>query len=76
MQMPLRETPTSSIQNFNIEEEPPTLLKKLELLYPAYAQHHREKSSTRVHSITKQTSTDWRKEIEDQRNQLKLLKQN
>ena len=60
----------------NIQEEPPTLLEKLELLHPAHAQHHRGKSPTRVPSTTKQTSTDRDKEIEDLRNQINLLKQN
>ena len=60
----------------NIQEEPPTLLEKLELLHPAHAQHHHEKSPTRVPSTTKQTSTDRDKEIEDLRNQINLLKQN
>ena len=60
----------------NILEEPPTLLKKLELLHPAHTQHRRGKSPTRVPSTTKQTSTDRHKEIEDLRNQIKLLKQN
>ena len=60
----------------NIQEEPPTLLKKLELLHPAHAQHRRGKSPTSVSSTTKQTSTDRDKEIEDLRNQIKLLKQN
>ena len=60
----------------NILEEPPTLLKKLELLHPAHTQHHRGKSPTRVPSTAKQTSTDRDKEIEDLRNQIKLLKQN
>ena len=60
----------------NIQEEPPTLLKKLELLYPAHAQHRRGKLPTRVLSTTKETSADSDKEIEDLRNQIKLLKQN
>ena len=60
----------------NIQEEPPTLLKKLELLHPAHAQHRRGKSPTRVSSTTKQTTTDRDKEIEDLRNQIKLLQQN
>ena len=60
----------------NIQEEPPTLLKKLELLHPAHAQHRRGKSPKRVPSITNQTSTDRDKEIEDLRNQIKFLKQN
>ena len=51
-------------------------MKKLELLHPAHAQHRRGKSTTRVPSTTKQTSTDRDKEIEDLRNQIKLLKQN
>ena len=60
----------------NIQEEPPTLLKKLELLHAAHAQHRRGKSPTRVPLTAKQTSTDRDKEIEDLRNQIKLLKQN
>ena len=60
----------------NIQEEPLTLLKKLELLHPAHAQHRRGKLTTRVPSTTKQTSTDRDKEIEDLRNRIKLLKQN
>ena len=60
----------------NIQEEPPTLLKKLELLHPAHAQHHRGKLPTRAPSTTKQTSTDRGKEIEDLRNQIIFLKQN
>ena len=59
----------------NIEEEPPTLLEKLELLHPTHEQHRHWKSPTRVLSTTKQTSTDRDKEIEDLRNQIKLLKQ-
>ena len=55
----------------NIQEEPPTLLKKLELLHPAHAQHCRGKQPTRVPSTTKQTSTE-----KDLKNQIKLLKQN
>ena len=51
-------------------------MKKLELLHPAHTQHHRGKSPTRVPSTAKQTSTDRDKEIEDLRNQIKLLKQN
>ena len=58
----------------NIQEEPATLLKKLELLHPAHAQHCHGKSPTIVPSTTKQTSTDRDKEIEDLRNQIKLLK--
>ena len=42
----------------NIQEEPPTLMKTLEILHPAYAQHRRGKSPTRVPSTTKQASTD------------------
>ena len=57
----------------NIQEEPPTLLKKLELLHAAHAQHRRGKSPTRVSSTAKQTSTDRDKEIEDLRNQITLL---
>ena len=60
----------------NIQEEPPTLLKKLELLHPAHAQHRHRKSPTRVPSTANQTSTDKDREIEDLRNQIKLLKQN
>ena len=60
----------------NIQEEPPTLLKKLELLHPPHIQHHCGKSSTRVPSTTKQTSTNTDKRIENVRNQIKLLKQN
>ena len=37
----------------NIQEEPPSLLKKLKLLHPAQTQHHRWKSPTRVPSNTK-----------------------
>ena len=77
----------SLIQKFNIwekqatsktkiQEEPPTLLKKLQLLHPAHTKHRREKSPTRIPTTTKQTSTDRNKEIEDLRNQIKLLKQN
>ena len=60
----------------NILEEPPILLEKLELLHPVHTQNRRGKSPTRVPSTTKQTSTDRDKEIEDLRNQIKLLKQN
>ena len=67
----LRKTKKASIQ-----EEPPTLLKKLELLHPAHTQHHRWKSPTRVPSNTKQTSTNRDNETEDLKNQFKLLKQN
>ena len=55
----------------NTQEESPTLLKKLELLHPAHAQHRRGKPPTRVPSTTKQT-TDKDKEIEDLSNQIKL----
>ena len=59
----------------NIHEKPLTLLKKLELLHPAHTQHcFRGKSPTSLPSTTKQTSTDRDKEIEDLRNQTKLLK--
>ena len=51
-------------------------MKKLELLHPAHAQHRRGKSPRRVPATTKQTSTDRDTEIEDLRNQIKLLKQN
>ena len=51
-------------------------MKKLELLHPAHTQHRRGKSPTRVPSTTRQTRTDRDKEIEDLRNQIKLLKQN
>ena len=51
-------------------------MKKLQLLHPAHTQHRRGKSPTRVPSTTKQTRTDRDKEIEDLRNQIKLLKQN
>ena len=57
------------ISKRNIQEEPPTLLKKLELLHPAHTQHHRGKLPTRVPSTTKQT-TDKDREIEDLRNQI------
>ena len=60
----------------NIQEEPPTLLKKLELLHPAHTQHHSWKSPTSAPSTKEQTSTDRDKEIEDLRNQIKFLKQN
>ena len=60
----------------NILEEPSTLLKKLELLHPAQAPHCRGKSPARVPSTIKQISTNRDKEIEDLRNQIKLLKQN
>ena len=60
----------------NSQEEPLTLLNKLELLHPAHTQHRPGKSATRILSNTKQTSTDRDKEIEDLRNQIKLLKQN
>ena len=52
-------------------------MKKLELLHPAHTQHcFRGKSPTSLPSTTKQTSTDRDKEIEDLRNQTKLLKYN
>ena len=51
-------------------------MKKLQLLHPAHTQHRRGKSPTRVPSTKKQTRTDRDKEIEDLRNQIKLLKQN
>ena len=60
----------------NILEEPSTLLKKLELLHPAQTPHCRGKSPARVPSTIKQISTNRDKEIEDLRNQIKLLKQN
>ena len=59
-----------------IQEAPPTLLKKLELLHPAHTQHHQGKSPTRVPSSSEQTIANTGKEIEDLRNQIKLLKQN
>ena len=62
--------------NTNIQEEPATLLKRLELLHQAHAQRRRGKSPARVPSTTNQTSTDRDIEIEDLRNQIKLLKQN
>ena len=49
-------------------------MKKLELVHPAQTQCRRRKSATRVPSNTKKTSTDRDKEIEDLRNQIKLLK--
>ena len=83
MQMPLREAPTSSIQKFNIwEKQTKQISKKNHQLswkswnYHIHTQHRRGKSPTRVPSTTKQTSTDRDKEIEDLRNQIKLLKQN
>ena len=60
----------------NILEEPPTFLKKLELLRPAHTQQHRGKSPARIYSTTKQTPSDGDKEIEDLRNQIKLMKLN
>ena len=60
----------------NIQIEPPTLLKKLELLHSAHTQHRRRKLPTRNPSSTKQSSTDRDKEIEDLRSQTKLLKEN
>ena len=42
----------------NSQEEPLTLLNKLELLHPAHTQHRPGKSATRILSNTKQTSTD------------------
>ena len=66
----------TNILDPKVQEELPTLLKKLELLHPAHTQHRPEKSPTRVPSTTKQTSTDRDKKIEDLRNQSKLLKQN
>ena len=59
----------------NIQEEPRTLLKKLELLHPAHTQHRHGKSPTRDPSTTKQTSTDRDNDIEGLWNQIKLLKQ-
>ena len=53
----------------NIQEEPPTLLKKLELLHPAHTQYRPGKSPARVPSNTKQTSTERDNEIEDLNNQ-------
>ena len=47
----------------NIQEEPPTLLRKLELLHPAHSQHLRGKSPTRFLSTTKQASNDRDKEL-------------
>ena len=58
----------------NIHEEPPFLLKKVGLLHPAHTQHRRGKLPIRVPSTTKQTSADRYKQIEDLRNQTKLLK--
>ena len=49
-------------------------MKKLELVHPAQTQYRSRKSPTRVPSNTKKTSTDRDKEIEDLRNQIKLLK--
>ena len=51
-------------------------MKNLELLHSVHTKHCRGKSLTRVPSTTKQTSADRDKEIEDLRNQIKLMKQN
>ena len=59
----------------NIQEEPKTLLKNLELLHSAHTKHRRGKSPVRDLSTAKQTSTNRVKEIQDLRNQIKLLKQ-
>ena len=58
----------------NIHEEPPFLLKKLRLLHPAHTQHRQGKLPIRVPYTTKQTSADRHKQIDDLRNQTKLLK--
>ena len=59
-----------------IHKEPLTLLKKLELLYPAHTQYHCWKPPKSVPSNTKQTSTNRDKETENIRNWIQLLKQN
>ena len=46
------------------------------ILHPAHTQYHCGKSPTRVPATKKQTTTNKYKEIEDLRNQIKLLKQN
>ena len=50
-------------------------MKKVELLHTAQTQHRREKGRTRVSSNTKEILTKEDKEIEDLKNQTKLLKQ-
>ena len=47
----------------------------MELLHTAQTQHRREKGQTRVSSNTKEILTKEDKEIEDLKNQTKLLKQ-
>ena len=86
MQMPKGNTSISNPRIYhlrkpsktNIQEKPPTLLKKLELLHSGHTQYRCGKSPIKVLSTTKQTTTNKDKEIEDQilRNQIKLLKQN
>ena len=52
----------------NIQEQPPTFLKKLEFLHPAHKQYHYRKSPTRVALSTRQTSTNRVKKMKDPRN--------
>ena len=63
----------------NIQEEPPTLLKKVELFHPASYNSYtipQQEITNKSPSTSKQISTDRDQEIEDLRNQIKLLKQN
>ena len=60
----------------NIKEEPPTLLKKLELLHPAHIQHCHEITNKSPFHYKANISPNRDKEIEDLWNQIKLLKQN
>ena len=53
----------------NVEKEPPNLLKNLKLLHPAYTHYH-------ITTLPHYPQTNKGKEIEDLRNQIKLLKQN
>ena len=79
MQITFRVTPISLIQKLkylrkkskkNIEEEPLTLLKNLDLLPLSHTQNCHGKSPTRVPSNIKQTSTDRDKDIKGLRNQI------
>ena len=64
---------TSNKQNKNPRRTTNSLEKAA---FTTSSSYRREKSPTRIPSTTKQTSTDRNKEIEDLRNQIKLLKQN
>ena len=72
----LKYNPLIKPSKINIKDEPPTLLRKLELLHPSHTQYLRRKLAARVPSNTKQTSSNRDKEIENIKNHMNLLKQN